>query len=368
MMRFTEIPPLKEIEVNRLMGKSYQVTLHWPTSVAINPLDDSLHILDGGLILRITPDDMIMVVVGRSPHCPPPNSTWTGANPAGICRAVDAILRSPQHMSFGANGDLFVIEANGKDVNRIRVVDTNGWIRHYAGTRPPCDCRTPPCQCLRPEVELSQKMRLDNPTAITVTPDNVLYITDMGNLRIYAISPMLPVPNKQGQFEVPSIDTMELYFFNRYGQHIATRSLITSQYIYNLTYNVNSYYAKLMKVTDASGNSIVLRRDYKLQANEMQQPGGQRSKFTMDSMGQLQAFTDSENVTTKFTYYANTGLLESKELSGGQAYLYSYNNSGQLSTVLLPTGQILNMDVNNGELGTAHVLVLYDKFWFNILF
>ncbi len=40
----------------------------------------------------------------------------------------------------------------------------------------------------------------------------------------------------------------ELYVFNRYGQHVATKNIITDQYVYNFTYNVNSYYGKLVKV------------------------------------------------------------------------------------------------------------------------
>ena len=44
--------------------------LQWPTRLAINPLDSTLHIVDDSVILRLTPDMRIHVVAGISPLCP----------------------------------------------------------------------------------------------------------------------------------------------------------------------------------------------------------------------------------------------------------------------------------------------------------
>lgn len=49
---------------------------------------------------------------------------------------------------------------------------------------------------------------------------------------------------RYGQYSVLYPQTQEAYVFNRYGQHISTRDLITNKHTYNFTYNVNSYYGE----------------------------------------------------------------------------------------------------------------------------
>ena len=46
------------------------MTLHWPTSLSINPLDDTLHVLDNHSVLKVTMEKTIVVVAGRPLHCP----------------------------------------------------------------------------------------------------------------------------------------------------------------------------------------------------------------------------------------------------------------------------------------------------------
>ena len=50
-----------------------QIKLHWPTALAVNPLDDTLHILDNNMVLKVTDDGKVLVVAGRPLHCPPPD-------------------------------------------------------------------------------------------------------------------------------------------------------------------------------------------------------------------------------------------------------------------------------------------------------
>ena len=49
-----------------------QVFLGWPTSIAFSPVDGSLHILDTStnLILKVTPENKVVIVAGRPSHCP----------------------------------------------------------------------------------------------------------------------------------------------------------------------------------------------------------------------------------------------------------------------------------------------------------
>jgi len=57
--------------------------------------------------------------------------------------------------------------------------------------------------------------------------------------------------------------------FNRYGQHLSTVDLLTGVQLYNFTYNVHSYFGRLLKVTDNGGQQMTIRRDYKLVARDI---------------------------------------------------------------------------------------------------
>jgi YD repeat-containing protein len=161
----------------------------------------------------------------------------------------------------------------------------------------------------------------------------------MGNLRVHSVFPPVPAADRLGFFEVLYPQTGELYTFNRYGQHVATRDVVTGVTTYNFTYNVNSYYGRLMKVTDSSGMTLSINRDYKMAAYELLPPGGQKCRLTMDSMGQLASFVSADNTTMRFTYVGNSGLIESKENSFGHTFIYEYDTNGRLSHVVRPTGE-----------------------------
>jgi YD repeat-containing protein len=298
-------------------------------------------------------------VAGRPIHCPPQNpniSSLLTEEQAGPKLATDVLLNSPQHIAFAPNGDLYIIESDGKFTNQIRVVNTDGTIAFYAGDKSKCNCQEKECKCFNPKEELATKMLLNNPTAITVTPDNVLHVADMGNLRIHSIVATLPGPHRYGQYEVLYPQTQESYLFNRYGQHIATKNIITDQYIYNFTYNVNSYYGKLVKVTDSNNNNLVISRDYTTQAKEIVAPGGNKCKLTMDNMGQLYRFVTGDNTTTTFTYFSNTGLLETKETSDGWSFFYEYDENGRLASIVQPTGEVTAIGTDISPEGALVVL------------
>lgn len=318
------------------------MTLHWPTALAVNPLDDTVHIVDNNMILKVTSDKKVVIVAGRPLHCPPKNVTGRSLlseEHSGPRLATEVTLDHLQHISFAPNGDLYLVESDGKRLNQIRMVNTDGEIIHYAGAQSKCDCRVEECKCFNAKEELAVNMLLSNPTAVTITPDSVLHIADMGNLRIHSVLAALPTPDRLGQYEVLYPQTQDLYVFNRFGQHVATKSLVTDRYVYNFTYNVNSYYAKLLKVMDGNGSSIVIRRDYKLLAKEMLFTNRRICRFAMDNMGQLQTFVAADNFTATFSYIGNSGLIESKQTSHGHLFLYEYDGHGRLEVVTHPTGK-----------------------------
>ena len=267
--------------------------MQWPLSLAINPVDDTLHILDNNVVLKLTHDMQLFILAGRPMHCPHRNVTSDSGEHLSL--ATDALLEHPQHITFSPDGDLYIVESNGKDINQIRVVDTTGQIRRYVGGGAKCNCRHDDCHCYNAREDLALNMLLDTPTAITVTPDGVLHIADMVNLRIHSIISPEPNPDRMGQFEVVNPPTREAYIFNRNGQHIATKNIATDQFIYNFTYTNNSPYGKLVKIIDGGGNVVSIRRDTlkQLYAKEFIVSNGQKGKLVMDVSGQLQVNDDS---------------------------------------------------------------------------
>ena len=232
------------------------MTLHWPLSLAVSPVDNTLHILDNNVVLKVTEDNNVLVVAGRLLHCPPRHAD-TGLlgsdDPDCVsdCPAVSSVLHSPQHLVFAPDGQLYVVESGG-DVSRVRAVDTDGQIRAYIGGDRDCDCngRPPACTCFDDGERLATRMKLALPTAVTVTPDDVVHVADMGNLRVHSIVPPVPAADpRTGRYYVLDAYAGQSYTFNRYGQHVSTSDLVSGQVIYNFTYSVNSYYGRLMKVS-----------------------------------------------------------------------------------------------------------------------
>lgn len=129
-----------------------QAQLQWPTGVTLSPLDGSLHFIDDRLVLKLTADQKIKVVAGMPLHC----NAGTGAASAGGSAAsgaasaasaaaggsgmgegqnktADNVLGTVLAMAFGPTGDLYVADSDARRVNSIRVVDTAGVMRSFAG-------------------------------------------------------------------------------------------------------------------------------------------------------------------------------------------------------------------------------------------
>ena len=127
-----------------MVGVRVQVTLHWPTALAINPLDDTLHILDNNMVLKLTKDHAaVLVVAGYPLHCPPIRSRLSALLENELAApklATEVALVSPQDISFSSKAELFIVESNKRDVSRVRVVSTDGTIVHYAGSPDRCEC------------------------------------------------------------------------------------------------------------------------------------------------------------------------------------------------------------------------------------
>ncbi|XP_063415376.1 teneurin-m-like isoform X2 [Mytilus trossulus] len=330
-----------------------KVRLQWPTDLTIDPLDDTLHILDKNVIMKMTKDRKLITIAGRPINCPINTREFlpTGVLPdneqaSGV--ATDVTLVNPQSLAFGNQGELYVVESDTHHINRVRVVTSDGLIHHFAGVKSKCDCQQIMCKCYKEEETLAAQALFNELTSITVTPDGIVHIGDAGNLRVFSIMSKLPPQSNAGEYVVVSPETEEIYVFNHYGQHKHTVNIMTDQYMYNFTYNVNSFYGKLENILDDAGNKVEIKRNYAMHAKTIISPDNSRCEIIMDNMNQLQKFLSPDNSTAVFKYAETSELLISKFMSNGKTYIYSYNQMGRLREIQQPTGEVteLKTDVN----------------------
>ena len=139
-----------------------------------------------------------------------------------------------------------------------------------------------------------------------------------------------------------------------YGQHVTTHDVVTGAMTHSFTYNVNSDYARLLRVSHVSaGVSVVVKRDYRLHAQQlttMATPGALqrlsqsqrqlRCRVTTDSNGLLASLTTASSVTTRLRYVRDTGLLVSRVSAGLQtARVYEYSADGRVTSVTWSSGR-----------------------------
>lgn len=129
---------------------------------------------------------------------------------------------------------------------------------------------------------------------------------------------------------------------------------------YKFTYNVNSYYGRLLRVIDLlAGSSLVVRRDYRQHARYLttmttagarprlsQSQRQHRCHVTTDSNGLLASLTTSSSVVTRLSYVRDTGLLASRQ-TGSELYMYKYGQDGRLMSVIYGSGAQCVITNNN---------------------
>uniref|UniRef100_A0AAG5DNB0 EGF-like domain-containing protein n=1 Tax=Anopheles atroparvus TaxID=41427 RepID=A0AAG5DNB0_ANOAO len=341
--------------------KIEEMHLRWPTELTINPLDDTLHIIDDHMILRMTPDGRVRVIAGRPMHCATgmSGSATSSASSASSSSAVSAdrpvamnydtdlaihaTLVMPQSIAFAPSGDLYVAESDSQRINRIRVIGTDGKIAPYAGAESKCNCLERGCDCYEADHYLAISAKFNTISAITVTPDGHVHIADQANYRIRSVISSLPEAGTSKEYEIYAPNAQEIYVFNRFGQHIATKNIMTGETVYSFLYNVNTSNGKLSTVTDAAGNKVFLLRDYTSQVNSIENTKGQKCRLRMTRMKMLHELNTPDNYNVTFEYHGPTGLLKTKLDSTGRSYVYNYDEFGRLTSAVTPTGKVIDL-------------------------
>ncbi|XP_075712545.1 teneurin-2 isoform X9 [Rhinoderma darwinii] len=313
-----------------------QVRMEWPTDLAVNPMDNSLYVLENNVILRITENHQVSIIAGRPMHCQVPGIDYSLSK-----LAIHSALESASAIAVSHTGILYIAETNEKKINRIRQVTTNGEISLLAGAASDCNCKDDVnCNCYAGDDGYATDAFLNSPSSLAVAPDGTVYIADLGNIRIRAVLQNKPVLTSFNQYEVASPGEQELYIFNINGIHQYTQSLVTGEYLYNFTYSADN---DVIEVIDNSGNSLKIRRDSNGTPRHFLMPDNQIITLTLTTGGALKLVSTQSLELSLMTYDGNTGLLATKSDETGWTMFYDYDNEGRLTNVTRPTGVVTSL-------------------------
>jgi len=157
------------------------------------------YVLDDGLILKLTRDNHVIIVAGRSPLCPPINASTTFADEDSSSPAVNSVLEHVENLAFSPDGDLFLVESDGEEIRRLRFIDSAGRLHHYAGTQCPCPPASPaPCPCSTG----TGSTAVGVPSAVALTPDGVVHVADTRRACVHSAVGAEPSVDRYGQMKV----------------------------------------------------------------------------------------------------------------------------------------------------------------------
>ncbi|XP_006630027.2 teneurin-3 isoform X11 [Lepisosteus oculatus] len=320
-----------------------QVRLEWPTDLAINPMDNSIYVLDNNVVLQITENRQVRIAAGRPMHCQVPGMEYAMGK-----RAVQTTLESASAIAVSYSGVLYIAETDEKKINRIRQVTTDGEISLLAGSPSDCDCKDDAnCDCYLTGDGYAKDAKLNAPSSLVVSPDGTLYIADLGNIRIRAVFKNKPLLNLLNYYEVASPADQELYVFDINGTHQYTMSLITGDYKFNFSYSNDN---DITAVTDSNGNTLRIRRDTNRIPVRVVSPDKQVIQLTIGTNGGLKSLTAQGQDLVLFTYHGSSGLLATKSIEIGWTTFFDYDSEGRLTNVTFPTGVVTSL---HGEMERA---------------
>lgn len=358
-----------------------------PVDLAINPLDDTLHVLDDNVVFKITQDKRVQIVAGRLAQCPPQQQQQQ--QPRKQPRATEVYLQSAQAIVFNQNGDLFISEDDPKStISRVSVVSPeDDTISLYAGlpveiqqtrsTSGPMltptvdsvhldDEQQQPASSSQIQAQLDKQrssnvLPMSQPTrandykfssvsSIAVDQQGHLIVADKIQLRILSIEADLPQLNAAGEYELQSPDNPdELLVFNRHGHHTATRYLSPGQSFqrpankYTFSYNVNTSFGQLLSVGYLNGNKLSIYRDGPQHTVKMIETafGGQCKLDISPKTGQVHSISTSSTPSgssasskTSLSYQIEGGLLrQSRDSQSGEVFEFTYDEFGRANGI-----------------------------------
>lgn len=333
-----------------------------PQDVAINPIDDTLYVLDDNVVYKVTQDKRVLVVAGRPSHCP------SLADTSG--RASRVSLQAASAIAFSQAGELFISEDDQKlQVSRVLVVTPDeDRIAVYAGGQQQhelagsdydsslalqaADSQPRASNVLPTSSQLSQRAvdyKFSSVAAIAVDPQGKLIVADKLQLKIVAIEPDLPQLNAAGEYEIQSPDNSdELLVFNRHGHHMATREQRASSPANKFTfaYNVQTSFGQLISVQYATGNKIsIYRNGAHHSVKVIETAFGGQCKLDVSRYGQVLSIASiaPNSTRTSFSYHVEGGLLkQSRDQASGEVFDFSYDDFGRATAIQHSSTRLTN--------------------------
>jgi len=327
------VGPPRPPECQRIF-EADDVRLQWPTKLALSPLDNTLHIVDDSMVLRLTPDMRLQAVAGISPLCektPEESGDLADRRRLGPIGDID----------FAPDGTLYLLETSVKKKKRSTVyyVDRHRKIRQVeAHMRTTGNATT----------GSDASSILQSAIAITVNPDEGLYLAS--DERLARITHAMPERDESGDVRVAYPLTRELYTFNRFSQHVSTHNLDTGSLVYTFTYSKNTVLGRLAVVADPLGNKIALNRDYTNRVQSIDNTFGQKHNLKLTTLGHLESIQlsgDDESTSRMITlgYDDDTsGLLVSRHLDNGNFAIYEYDRQGRAKTTAVTSGDYYTVE------------------------
>ncbi|UMM23757.1 hypothetical protein L5515_004315 [Caenorhabditis briggsae] len=319
--------------------KLVDLQMEWPTSLSIDPITDSVFVLDTNVVYEIDIEhDVITIALGSPTTCDLANATSMASASSHAAFTLDHrrhLIQNARDISVGSDGSIYVVESDGRRLNQVRKLSSDRTtFSILIGGKSPCSCDVAACGCddsvtLR-EVPASQA-HLNSPYAVCVAPSGDVIIADTGNSKIKKVSARLAkYDGRSRSYEVPDVERQEKYTFNRHGQHTSTVSLITGRTLFNFSYQVDSPTAMMSEIRSASGVVLrVLKRNDSVY--DLETTLGERTTCTMSTYdGTLEQVSKRDSATsrdaTKLSYVK--GLLFSR-IDVATAVGFEYDQYGR---------------------------------------
>ncbi|EGT52268.1 hypothetical protein CAEBREN_21863 [Caenorhabditis brenneri] len=319
--------------------KLVDLQMEWPTSLSIDPITDSVFVLDTNVVYEIDVEhDVVTIALGSPTTCDIANATSLASATSSASFILDHrrhLIQNARDISVGTDGAIYVVESDGRRLNQVRKLSSDrSTFSILTGGKSPCSCDVAACGCddavsLR-DVAASQA-HLNSPYAVCVAPSGDVIIADSGNSKIKKISSRLAkYDGRSRSYEVPDVERQEKYTFNRHGQHTSTVSLITGRTLFNFSYQVDSPVSMISEIRAASGVLLrILKRNESIY--DLETTLGERTTLTMSTYdGTLEQVSKRDSATsrdaTKLSY--SKGLLSSR-IDVATAVGFEYDKYGR---------------------------------------
>lgn len=316
----------------------HETNLYWPSVLRINPIDNSVYILDENVIYKITSFDTVEVIAGT---------------PYGCLLENFSQLTSPIDMAFNSEGDLFILENDGLSNKKVRLFKTTGELStFYDGEN---------------IVGLfGQHLTFSDPIAIAVHQNRSVYVLDREDNVLYHIRSSIEKDEYASTYTLVSPETQESYVFNRFGLHLSTINLLTGSAKFNFSYSGNALYGKLVSVVDQNKMVVNIKRDFHGRAELMQLGSDLSARVKLNNFNMLKSVEANDGRSYTFKYLGNTGLLTSSTDPKGNVVLFNYHENGKVKEITEPNNMITKVGYHinsSGIVTSVNRANLYTETW-----